>query len=165
MANINTFISVLKKSSGFLFGNRYKVTMSKLNDESLSYFCSKVDLPSIDYVQVDLDIGGKLIHIPNKMSLGDLNLTFYNTGSELKRIHSFCDSNVYAKSTHAVGYYDDIAMDITVNEYNNANSIILTRTYQDCIIKSISPISLTYAEATEVQQFTIGFSCGSVTVS
>lgn len=164
MANINTFISVLKNSSGFLFSNRYKVTMSKLNNESFSYFCSKVDLPSIDYVQVDLDIGGKLIHVPNKLSLGDLNLTFYNTGNELKRIHSFCDSNVYVKSTHAVGYYDDIAMDISIIEYNNANTAVLTRTYQDCIIKSVSAISLSYAEATEVQQFTVGFSCGSVTV-
>lgn len=164
MANVNTFISVLKKSSGLLFGNRYKVTMSKLNNDTLSYFCSKVDLPSVDYVQVDLDIGGKLIHIPNKMSLGDLNLTFYNTGSELKKFYSFCDSNVYAKSTHSVGYYDDIAMDISVIEYNTANSVAATYTYQDCIIKSISSISLTYAEATEVQQFTIGFSCGSVTV-
>lgn len=165
MANINTFLSVLKNSSGFLLSNRYKVTMSKLNDQSLSYFCSKIDLPSIDYAQVDLDIGGKLIHIPSKLSLGDLNLTFYNTGAELKRIHSFCDSNVYMKTSHAVGYYDDVAMDIMIIEYNAANSAVLTRQYQDCIIKSVSPISLAYAEATEVQQFTVGFSCGSVSVS
>lgn len=164
MSNINTFKSAVAGTTGFLLGNRYKVTLSKLNSGNMSLFCSKVDLPSVDYAQVDLDIGGKLIHIPNKMSLGDLQMTFYNTGTELKSVYNFCSGSIYM-SSHAIGYYDDIAMDIQILEYNIANSIVMTRNYSDCILKSISPISLAYAEATEVQQFTISFSCAGMTVS
>lgn len=164
MSNINTFITAVNNSSGFLLGNRYQVTMSKLNGTNMSLFCSKVDLPSIDYVQVDLDIGGKLVHIPIKLSVGELQLTFYNTGAELKTIHNYCDTNIYIKNTHSIGYYDDIAMDIQVIEFNNKNDIVITRQFSKCILKSISPISLSYNEATEVQSFTIGFTCESITV-
>lgn len=164
MSNINTFIKAVNNSTGFLLGNRYQVTMSKLNGINMSLFCSKVDLPSIDYAQVDLDIGGKLVHVPNKLSLGDLQLTFYNTGAELKAIHNYCDASIFIKNTHAIGYYDDIAMDIQVLEYNHKNNLIISRQYANCILKSISPITLSYNEATEVQSFTIGFTCESITV-
>lgn len=160
MPSIEHFKSAVANTTGFLTGNRYKVTLSKLNSGNLSLFCNKVDLPSIDYTQVDLDIGGKLVHVPSKYALGDIQLTFYNTGPELLAIYNFCNANVYMPN-HAIGYYDDIAMDIQVVEYNTADTVILTRKFRSCILKSVSTISLAYAESTEVQQFTISFSCGS----
>lgn len=163
--NISNFISAVNRSSGFLPGNRYRVVINKLNSANFSLFCSKVDLPGIDYVQADFDIGGKMLHTPSKVSLGDLQLTFYNTGKELKAFYQYCDNNVYNNNTHAVGYYDDVAMNISVYEYNRHGSLIITREYSKCIIKSISPLSLSYNESTEVQNFTIGFSCSNVKVS
>ena len=163
--NISNFISEVNKSSGFLLGNRYRVVINKLNSTNFSLFCSKVDLPGIDYVQADFDIGGKMLHTPSKVSLGDLQLTFYNTGKELKAFHQYCDNNVYNYNTHAVGYYDDIAMEILVYEYNRLGQLVVKREYSKCIIKSISSLSLSYNETTEVQSFTIGFSCANIKVS
>lgn len=162
--NINLFISEVNKSTGFLPGNRYKVIMNKLSSSNFTFFCSKVDLPGIDYAQVDFDIGGKMVHTPNKLSIGDLQLTFYNTGTELKSIYKYCDENIYIKNTHAIGYYDDIAIEITIYEYNRAGTLIITRVYEKCILKSISPLTLSYNESNEVQSFTIGFSCGGIQI-
>lgn len=164
IGSLSTFLTTLN-SSAFLFSNRYQVTLSGISSTNLTTFCCKVDLPSVDYTQVDLDLGGRVVGVPSKMALGDLQLTFYNTGTELKAIHSFCDSKLYVSSTHSVGYYDDVKMDITVVEYDRANTTVLTRKFTSCILKSITPLTLSYAEATEIQQFTIVFSCGAYTVS
>lgn len=165
IGSLSEFTSELSRSSGFLFGNRYRVSMNKINGNNFTLFCSKVDLPSIDYSLVDFDIGGKIVHTPNKFALGELQLTFYNTGRELKRFHEYCDSSLYIKNTHSIGYYDDIAMDITIFEYNIKNEIAITREFSKCILKSISPLTLSYNEATEVQSFTVGFTCTSMHVS
>lgn len=165
MPNINSFISALGSMGSLLTGNRYKVTMEKLQGENFVYLCNKVDLPSIDYTQVDLDVGGKVVHVPSKFSLGDLQMTFYNTGAELKKFHEFCDSKMFAytssPATHAVGYYDEVCMNIQVAEYDIKNTQVVTHIFGKCILKSISQLSLSYAPVSDFQQFTISFSCSS----
>lgn len=164
IGNINTFLSVVNRTTGFLFSNRYRVTLNKLSGENISTFCSRVELPGIDFAQSDFDIGGKVVHTPNKVVMSDLQLTFYNTGAELKEFYQFCDNNIYMHNTHSIGYYDDIAMDIIINEYNNRDTLVMTRQYIKCILKSISPMTLDYSEATEIQKFSVTFSCGGYNI-
>ena len=163
--SLSDFTAALSRTTGFLFGNRYRVVINKISGNTFDVFCSRVELPSLDYTPVDFDIGGKIVHTPNKLALGDLQLTFYNTGDEIKKFYEFCDSNIYIRNSHSIGYYDDTAMEITVYEYNFTNEAKVTRKFEKCILKSISPLTLSYNEATEVQSFTVGFTCAGMIVS
>lgn len=165
MPNITNFISQLKSSKPFLLGNRYKVVMSKMSGTNFVYYCNKVVLPSIEFTQLDIDVGGHTIHAPHKMSLGNLELTFFNTGTELKKFHEWCDTNMYVHKTHAIGYYDDVKMTIKVTEYNMANEVAMTRTYTGCILTSLSAVNLSYYQASAIQEFTVGFTCSDVEIS
>lgn len=165
MPNINSFKSQLSSSCCLLLGNRYKVVMNKITGDNFIYYCNKVTLPSIEFTQLDLDTGGHVIHVPHKMTLGNLELTFFNTGAELTKFHQWCDQNMYIHDTHAIGYYDDVKMNIAVMEYNIANKLAISRTFTGCILTSISAVNLTYESASALQEFTIGFTCSSISVT
>lgn len=162
---VSLFQNTVKTSGGFLYGNKYKVMIGNNTDMNIILFACKIDIPSIDYAQTDIDIGGNIISTPMKYSKGDIIITFYNTGDELTKFRDYCDKNIFTHNNHSFGYYDDIVMDISVYEYNIKGEPRILHQFQKCMLKSISGLNYSYAESTEVQTFSISFSCKSSFVS
>ena len=158
---IDRFQQTVKKSGGFLFSNRYRIDITQLRGESYSAFANRVELPGIDFVQTDFDACGKILHTPSKFSIGDLQVTFFNSGKEYHGV-LLLFSKIFNARTRAFGYFKDIVSNITVTQFSRTNEPVLQMTYLLCSLKSISGLALNYAEATEPQTFTVTFSCGGV---
>lgn len=145
-----------REVKSFLYGNRYFVKMAKLDSTKLEMLACKVDLPQVDFNPVDADIGGQVIGIPYKYMPGELIITFYNTGDEYRRVKEYA-FQTYNQESRCYKYFDDIKMDITITELDAKGDEVITHKYEDCIIRNISTVSLSYAESNQPEQFSVSF--------
>ena len=62
------------------------------------------------------------------------------------------------KNNHVVGYYKDYICSITISQLNINDEVVLKIKVKEIYPFQITPIQLSYASATQVSKFTVGFS-------
>lgn len=159
--------AILETSREPLFNNRYMVSISPKgslavsamgNLEKLGMMASKVTIPGFNIELADFAVGTKNVGVPIQESLEDLSVTFYNTGDEYKSIYGLKNA-IYNPLKFTVAYYSDIIVNMAISVYDRANTTVGTYNLQNCVLKSLGSIELSYEEATEVQKFDTTWSC------
>lgn len=118
------------------------------------YMVSAITLPQLAIDSEQTYVGGTIAMVPNGFQQGNLDLTIYNTGPELKIMHLWL-SETYNQSSRSYGYFDDIKCDLKVMQFATNGVLAQTMTFTDCTIYNLGGINFSYAPATEVQTFTV----------
>ena len=118
------------------------------------YMVSAITLPQLAIDSEQTYVGGTIAMVPNGFQQGNLDLTIYNTGPELKIMHLWL-SETYNQATRSYGYFDDIKCDLKVMQFATNGALAQTMTFTDCTIYNLGGINFSYAPATEAQTFTV----------
>lgn len=162
MDKIKSFIETYKEP---LFNNRYMVSINPVGStsrsalrelERLNVMAYSISIPRIDISQIEYSLGSKTIGVPSQENVDDVTITFYNTGIEYSSIMNLKKAIF---NNNIVAYYNDILVNISVSIYNRAGEKIGTWVMQNCVLKDVGTIQLSYDEATEVQKFETTWSC------
>ncbi len=118
------------------------------------YMISAVTLPQLAIDSEQTYVGGTIAMVPNGFQPGNLDLTIYNTGPELKIMHLWL-AETYNQSSRSYGYFDDIKCDLKIMQFATNGDLVQTMTFTDCTIYNLGGMNFSYAPATEIQTFTV----------
>ncbi len=118
------------------------------------YMISAVTLPQLAVDSEQTYVGGTIAMVPNGFQPGNLDLTIYNTGPELKIMHLWL-AETYNQATRSYGYFDDIKCDLKIMQFATNGDLVQTMTFTDCTIYNLGGMNFSYAPATEIQTFTV----------
>ena len=118
------------------------------------YMISAVTLPQLAIDSEQTYVGGTIAMVPNGFQPGNLDLTIYNTGPELKIMHLWL-AETYNQASRSYGYFDDVKCDLKVMQFATNGDLVQTMTFTDCTIYNLGGMNFSYAPATEIQTFTV----------
>lgn len=118
------------------------------------YMISAVTLPQLAIDSEQTYVGGTIAMVPNGFQPGNLDLTIYNTGPELKIMHMWL-AETYNQASRSYGYFDDIKCDLKIMQFATNGDLVQTMTFTDCTIYNLGGMNFSYAPATEIQTFTV----------
>lgn len=165
--SVSRIKALLESSREPLFGNRYILALhpkgglavSALgNTDKLGLMASRISVPGYTIEQAEFAIGTKNVGVPIQEYVDDISITFYNTGDEYKKLYTLKNA-IYDPTKFTVAYYADIIVNIGIGVYDRGNHLIGTYSLQNCILKNLGTIDLSYDEATQVQTFDTLWSC------
>lgn len=118
------------------------------------YMISAITLPQLAIDSEPTYVGGTTVMVPNGFQQGNLDITLYNTGPELKIMHMWL-AETYNQSNRAYGYFDDVKCDLKVMQFATNGDLVQTMTFTDCTIYNLGGLNFNYAPTTEIQTFTV----------
>jgi hypothetical protein len=162
MANINDFKA--KLAGGGARANQFKVTMpfpgyAQVGGEieDLAFLCTATSLPGMTIANINVPFRGRSIKIAGDRTIAAWQVTVLNdTNFKLRNAFERWSNGINNMTdneglTNPVDYQVDAFVDHLDRNGNTIKSITLRGAYPT----TISPIELSYAEATEIESFTV----------
>ena len=127
---------------GFLPGNRFLVRVSPHPTSKITFLgennifglmARKISSPEVDLQSISYDAGGYDAQNIQGYKPGSVNMSCFDTGKEYDLLYKYF-STVYNPQTGAYAYPDDIALDISIFEYDTTGKQREWHTYQRCFI-------------------------------
>ena len=165
MPNINDFKA--KLAGGGARANQFKVTMpfpgyAQVGGEieDLAFLCTATSIPAMTVANINVPFRGRSIKIAGDRTIADWSITVLNdTNFKLRNAFERWSNGINNMSdneglTNPVDYQVDAFVDHLDRNGNTIKSYTLRGAYP----ADISGIDLSYAEATEIESFTVTFS-------
>lgn len=144
-----------------LFKNRYIVFFGTQGSKTVGLFdmdmglmTNTLSMPTFSINAKQQYIGGINVVIPNMWEQGQLDMTLYNTGWELRQFEQWQGLH-YNQATRSYGYVNDICISVKVMEFDRASNVVLTHNFTGCTLYQLGGQQLAYDDATEVQTFNV----------
>lgn len=149
-------LSLLRQNRWLVRITPHTNTLSFFSNNVLGMLARKVSLAPVNLESISYIAGGQSYQNIQGYKPSTISLDLFDTGVEYNALYKYFNA-VYNPLTGAYAYPDDIALDISVTEYDQTNKAREWHTYQRCFISSFGGKSYSHEPVESFPTFPVTF--------